>query len=321
MFVNGAEIGSDGRVLMSTVAPSASAESSGGSLYNSLTGALFVHESPPLAFYGGQGFNGSGQLCVDTVGAPAYYNNGQAYSAAGQLCVDEGAAVVQYCNGRPMSAAGKLCTTGAKDVVVSNKMFHFSDGPFAAGNYISSVGQKAVGGAIVVQFSCKFVAGAAGDYCVATISAAQDDIVYIAWSPANNCFKCYVQNETGGFGYDYSGVITPPSVLTYYRFTVVAGGNYKWEQSPDGVAWVQINTGVGPTSFPTYSCNLNIGPPGQYFDAGAFSWNGDLGRIQVWNDAAMTRPLFDCDPNQYSSGTNFVSGTDTYNILGNPTIS
>jgi hypothetical protein len=143
----------------------------------------------------------------------------------------------------------------------------------------------------------------------------------VAYRPSINKFVCYIYDATG-FKAINSEVVAPFTAgLVYFRVTSNTGV-YIWETSTDGTTWTEVI--FAATSFANWN-NLGakpvwIGISGSYFDSGAKFFKGDIARVQLWNDSAMTVPLFDCDPSQWTAGTSFDSGGKTWNLIGGATV-
>jgi hypothetical protein len=104
MFVNGLEIGSDGRIVTSQGAVAPGDAGNGGFSYDPVTRGVRADVLVPTSFANGFGFNG-GKLCIGP-GPVAYFQGGLPFNALGQLMADGVAGTLIYNRGWPLSPSG-----------------------------------------------------------------------------------------------------------------------------------------------------------------------------------------------------------------------
>lgn len=310
-------VGADGRVSFSTAtAPNDTYIS--GFRCDPVTGAIRALDAAPVLYSNGYGFTASNQLCISTAGAIAGYHAGLSFTVDGRLCVDGSAPITNFNGGYPM-AAGRLAASGV-EVVAPSKTAKFTG---TAGQTLYAGAKVATGPNLVVQLAAKFSAGA-GDLGLVTIGQnnGAGDIVYWAYRPGNNEFRCWVQNEQPVFVVPHGSPVPPfTAAITYFRLTLSLNA-FKWESSTDGTTWAQISAGtIALNTFKAGTTPIRVGCSGGYFDSGCTSWKGEIARVQVWSDLAMTQQLWDCDPSKYVSGLTFTSGGNVWDLVNGVTIS
>src|SRR6187399_35667 len=116
-FVNGAPLDATGKIMVTTVTPTAAWPSRGGMTYHPTTGELAVKDAVPLATeprIGGIAFTNLGQMYVTTVlPAPLFYDGGLPVSADGRVFFSSSANPPLYSNGGwPISSDGGIAGVG-----------------------------------------------------------------------------------------------------------------------------------------------------------------------------------------------------------------
>jgi hypothetical protein len=318
-FINYGEITVAQKLLVDPLAVAGSDVFVGGFRYNVTNNALRVADGTiPAVFHGGLGFTADGRLCVQSGPmAITSYVNGLAMTTTGQVLADT-VSPVWHAHGWPISALGKLCVEGV--VPPSTAVAHF---PGGSGNFIVSSKQwEPINGQCAIEAKIKFTGPAAAWYNIFCASTGQPQVDFAL-------------NTVSGF-LDLRIVDSIQSVLTLVSSTPPAfnvtpiwvrmllnTNVINYYSSPDRVTWTPMggvfSTGSSFTTGNPPPLSINVGGPDSYY--GFAGWVGDIGRIQVWNDVAMTQQAWDFDPSKWVSGTTFVSGGDTYTIVGGVTIS